>query len=425
MTKPLVIASSFFLGVCAPALFSQCVDRTTTFTVTTTATRIDGNHVQLLNTTTIGGNYANKWQPEDTIQWFFNGTSEASSSKLDPSPSGPWSDSFSPPLQTYGPGTYSITAQNDAWSPTCGSGYGILLSRYCATYGGCSFTLPTQQNASISIQRPGRPDYMSGYTHYLWYLGGNATSWNYSAQTRFTPGAASGAPEQPTYVIVSGANELSLDCPTCANPLATATAGSSGCQAYDVTVKTSYNGFLSDAFAIFINRPWNLIAANDQYKSNWCDPGNGPWVYSCALYNGYQTRVNYTASGLCATDAPMSGYDANETLGSPTPRYTGENWPVPGEQPGYVEYTQWYDAIAVWNNPPLPAQPLCTVAMGVVPCIPPWANPGVGPHTLVQELPQSFFVGGWVAGTGARVQSDTQQYYTDSGWHTNIVTPNP
>jgi len=102
---------------------------------------------------------------------------------------------------------------------------------------------------------------VSGATHYLWYLGGNAADRGYNAVTAFAPGAANGAPEQPTYVIVSGANELSLSCTNCNYPVATAIGWASDCQTYDVIVKTSYSGFLSDAFWIFINRPWNLVAA--------------------------------------------------------------------------------------------------------------------------------------------------------------------
>jgi hypothetical protein len=263
----------------------------------------------------------------------------------------------------------------------------------------------------------------------LWYLGpGNEVDEGYAAGTVFTLGAANGATAQPTYVIVSGSNELSLDCTNCANPNATATAGSSNCQSYDVVVETSYGGFMSDPFYIFINRPWNNVAADDQPAAGWCDPTVGPWVYSCANWNGYMTHVNYTTSGLCATDPPMTNYHLNEQFPwGTTPEYAGENWPA--GQPGsfYVfNTTQWYDKIWIDNGGAAPGAPAtCGVVGAPVPCIPPFTNPGVGPHTLVQQIQQNWFVGNWVTGVGARVQSDSAEMYTDSGWHTNIVTPNP
>jgi len=68
---------------------------------------------------------------------------------------------------------------------------------------------------------------------------------------------------------------------------------------------------------------------------------------------------------------------------------------------------------------------MCAVAGVFVPCIPPWTHRGTGPHTIVLQVQQNWFVGNWVSGSGARVQSDAAQAYTDSGWHTYITTPNP
>jgi hypothetical protein len=270
---------------------------------------------------------------------------------------------------------------------------------------------------------------VSGATHYLWYLGGNAADRGYNAVTAFAPGAANGAPEQPTYVIVSGANELSLSCTNCNYPVATAIGWASDCQTYDVIVKTSYSGFLSDAFWIFINRPWNLVAANDQPDPDdgWCDPSTGPWVYSCALYNGWETHVNYETYSLCATDPAMNNYDVNEQFPWGWAGDPPANWEYGGPTSYNVAKTQWVDDISMSDWGAAPGDPAtCDLVPGVwVPCIPSFTLPGVGPHTLVLQAQQNWFVGNWVIGSGARVQSDALQKYTDSGWHTNIITPNP
>jgi hypothetical protein len=107
------------------------------------------------------------------------------------------------------------------------------------------------------------------------------------------------------------------------------------------------------------------------------------------------------------------------------PDYTGENWgTVPTPAPYYVSLTVWADNVGVWDTGSAPTAPaMCGIP--AVLCLPQFRNPGVGPHTLVQHVPQSWFIGSPVSGSGARVQTNTLQKYTDSGWHTDIVTPKP
>jgi hypothetical protein len=141
----------------------------------------------------------------------------------------------------------------------------------------------------------------------------------YSAQTMFTPGAANGAVESPVYVVTAGSTKLSLSCTNCSNPTATATAESSYCAAYDVVVNTSYNGFLSDPFFLFVNRPWNLIAG--------ADPVYGDWVHSYVKNNGYSTHLYYKQMSLCSGDPPMNQYSTNESFaGNAHNDYAGNNW---------------------------------------------------------------------------------------------------
>jgi hypothetical protein len=285
---------------------------------------------------------------------------------------------------------------------------------------GCTSMPPWNTANYIDISRPARPDYYSGYPTGLWFLGNGITAdGSYNAQTLFTPGAANGAPESPTYVITAGSTKLSLSCTNCANPTATAIGASGGCQTYDVVVNTSYNGFLSDPFYLFINRPWNLVASTD--------PTHGTWVYSYPLNNGYATYIWYKASGLCLNDASMSGYDLNEQFsGNWIPDIPGENWPPTTTAGTYYAppgTPTWADQVYISNPGSSPGdQAYC--GNGVL-CSPQWTNPGGGPHTLVDHVPQSWFIGSGTSGVGARVQSDTVQRYTDSAWHTDIVTPSP
>jgi len=147
-------------------------------------------------------------------------------------------------------------------------------------------------------------------------------------------------------------------------------------------------------------------------------------VYSAARGNGYEMHVNYQQMTLCGTDPPMVEYHNNEVFaGDFIPDYAGENWdPIPnGGVAGSLSFqgTQYGTTQFLLATPGDPAY--CGAPTL---CIPQWSNPGVGPHTLVEHVTRSFYVGSPNSRSGVRVQTDTFQMYTDSGWHTDIVTPN-
>jgi hypothetical protein len=406
----------------SPVLVWGCWGSDTTLWLGTTAVRLNGNEVRHITSQHISGTFSNLWQNQLKVQYYINGALIAGTPG-----SGWWSNKglgealewmATSTLQYYGPGRYTQNASHDAYTPYCGGWWYSDVARQFGLSRG--WPPPWGSWAWIDISRPARPDYAAGAATALWYLGpGIAWDGNYTAQTVFTPGAANGAPETPVYVITAGGDKLSLSCTNCTSPTATATAASSGCHTFDVVVQTSYNGFMSDPFYLFINRPWNLVAANDQVGNT--------WVYSAAKDNGYETFVNYQTYGLCATDPPMSGYHVNEQLGSPVPYYPGDNWAwgpaTAWFMPSGLNPPTWFDRISVFSPGSNPGDP-AYCGTGLL-CVPQWSNPGVGPHTLVDHIPQTWFIGSSSSGSGARVQTNTLQRYTDSGWHTDIVTPKP
>jgi hypothetical protein len=420
LTIPILLAVTSALST---NVWAQCSDATTTMYAESTATRLNGNTVRLYNRTSVWGNYYNWWAMYLSSAFFFNGNQQQSYPWGTPSQMGVSAEqTFNPTLQSYGPGQYYTSAVHGAYTPYCNQWVTWQPNDGDPTHG-----ITSNQ---IQISRPGRPDYQSGYPT-LWYLGpGIASDGSYNAQTVFRPGAANGAPESPVYVITSGSNKLSLNCTNCANPTATALAASSGCSVYDVVVNTSYNGFLSDPFFLFINRPWSLIASNDRVYPGWCGPGGG-WVYSCPKNNGYATRINYEVKSLCAFDASMTNYHFGEQFtGGWVPDYANENWypDLIAGPPILVDPLNptWYDEITVFNDGTGPGDPAyCWVGGALVLCVPQQTNSGAGPHTLVRHALQSWFVGSPVTGGGLKIQTDTLQQYTDSAWHTGIVTPIP
>lgn len=273
----LLAASAAILG--AGELSGQCADSTDWVYGYAGASRLNGNAVRLYSDTALTGNHRYWWISYIQTWFYFNQTLAGSQPLATSGVYGGTSwQSYTPTLESYGPGTYAITGFHAAYTPYCD----IWEPPYSNGWSGYT-------SDSMSVSRPGRPDYAPGYPRALWYLGTQILSdGQYPAQTTFTPGAANGAPETPTYVIAAGDDKLKLSCWTCNNPIATATGASGGCQMYDVVVKTSYNGFLSEPFWLFINRPWNLAA-------------DGAWVRSVDEYNGYRTFISYTTSSLCSS----------------------------------------------------------------------------------------------------------------------------
>src|SRR5581483_4115975 len=84
-------------------------------------------------------------------------------------------------LQPRGAGTYIDTTQFDAWTDTCST----TFSNLCNTYG-CALPPAWTVDLSWPIARPGRPDYSPG-SPAVYYLNGEMTSGNYTAQTSLTP----------------------------------------------------------------------------------------------------------------------------------------------------------------------------------------------------------------------------------------------
>jgi hypothetical protein len=388
--------------------------------------RQDGNHVKLYAETVPTGQYPACVVPYIATWLYRDSTLINSSPNAASLPGVSATYGWSVTLEASGPGLYSMTAYHSAYN-TC-------LGQWMPCAAGCTNGLGYSYSPPLTVARPARPDYAPLYMTSLWYLGpGIVSDGFYTARTAFIPGAPNGAPESPVFFVTAGGDKLSLSCTNCARPLATAKASSAGCSVYDVVVKTGYGSsalgyFFSDAFFIFINRPWNTVAASDQADpaTGWCGGDNGPWVRSCPRGNGWETRINYQVSSMCLLDQPMSDYDVNEQFsGTFVPDYSGDNWGAGPPHPVSVPPgdTQWFDGIFVYITDSSPGDPAYCSA-GVL-CVPQFSNPGVGTHTLVDHISQSWFIGSLAAGSGARIQTDTLQRYTDSGWHTDIVTPKP
>jgi hypothetical protein len=186
-------------------------------------------------------------------------------------------------------------------------------------------------------------------------------------------------------------------------------ARSTMCLSYDVVLKTSYNGFLSDPFYMFINAPNNTVATNCPFTEG-C-PAN-TWNWTRALGNGGQSWIYYATDTLCAMDGPMSAYDMNESFGT----WSGSKWNPPSPEGWLVSGTVWKDKLSFYcpagDCVPMPQNPPSGC----------WPNCG---SVKVQSAPQTFKVGTENVGQGIAVQADTHQRWLDHGSHEQIVIPIP
>lgn len=163
-----------------------------------------------------------------------------------------------------------------------------------------------------------------------WYMGGivydgpgcttdppGACYWSEAALTA----NPNGAPGTPSWQVEThpGGGSISLNCYTCTNVVATATAPSNGC-VYDVTVTVSYGGYQSAAFNVQINTI-----------------GSMSWVIgypvNSVFESGYDSTFQWQSRDLCGN--LVYGYDANESFGTFEDDYylsygVHNTWNIPG-----------------------------------------------------------------------------------------------
>jgi hypothetical protein len=157
-----------------------------------------------------------------------------------------------------------------------------------------------------------------------------------------------------------------------------------------------------------IDSPYQLIS-NGQTTSagaNVCDGTPNPPAGS----NGYVSNVPYkilSQFGVTVTNAPI-----NEQFGTPS-NITANNWGLPSEGSVTPPNGTFVDTLCTTSprTGPGALQPLP---------LPP-GSPLSG--TVVQEIPQSWFVGIVTPGLGLSVQTDFANYYIDHGNHSYVVSP--
>ena len=242
----------FVIGCSTEITMAQCTDSSTWIYEYSSATRLNGNLLKLDGESQVFGNYRYYWQLYLDSAFYFNNTFVTGNNSDTASPGVTVDRWNEPTLQTYGAGTYALSNNHNAFNVHC--------SYWDSTY---------YTSVQIQIQRP-----VLQRTVIPFFLGvGVVQSNDYSSQTTMSVANSNRAPETPQWSIVSPGSYGNLSCLTCVASVFTATAPPTACGAYNVIIKASFNGFLSDPFWIDIQTP-NLLGyvRTDQYQ-----PAGGGW----------------------------------------------------------------------------------------------------------------------------------------------------
>lgn len=231
----------------------------------------------------------------------------------------------------------------------------------------------------------------------------------FTTGTPLVAGTTNGASGSPQWVLTQSstvnppvASYATLSCTSCTSPTLLAQHESDGCSVYNVQVKTSYGGFLSDPLYIYIERPKFTVKPTESNRQDRDEP-NG---------TGYVSLLYYKVRVLCAAQKELRGYKVNETFGAKVNDWPGATWPnfvAGGTSVGLSDPTEeaFVDTIAVPSGGTPASQ-----------------NPLTPRGTeKVDHASQTWKIGSISVGQGIDVQTNTLQRYRDHAEHSGRTTP--
>lgn len=268
---------------------------------------------------------------------------------------------------------------------------------------GCIYTPQAQVNVAptITLSSP------------LWFFGtGVPTPSGFSLGSRNATLTASGA-GNGTYVwtITNGSSKATFE-----NSSSTITktnvntvgisSTSYSTQASDVTIQLQWTpsggSQMTVNYSLSIDSPYKLASAG-AVTSNGISTATCPNPQTGTA--GYISYIPYDIISFFGVQITHIG--VNETFGSRTDVYQGNNWPSPTAG-GYTSADGSFADHACQTQP-----------SGTPPSYP----PGSPQSSLVFQMSQNWYVGSSTSGSGLIVQEDELEYYQTHGDHTGILSP--
>ena len=172
---------------------------------------------------------------------------------------------------------------------------------------------------------------------------------------------------------------------------------------YDIHIRVTVDGLISDPFPVFIDTPYT-------------QSGTSPSPFACnyvGATNGYQASVSYSVTGV--NGATLIPLDVRETFENYTPKYPNENWGV------FAEAT-WHGADWTGNNTFVDTVALCWGGppAGTIPDTVSWSTSGT---TLIATETQKFWFGSGSRFVGECGLVHARNQYTDHFTDTNTTSP--
>lgn len=298
-------------------------------------------------------------------------------------------------LDPRGSGEYSVSMRTSA-SLTAGAS-GCNGSTSNLTLVAASSQLPVQlgESAAFTVQRPSVTT--NGITG-MWWLGGekDVAAGLYDEVQLVGERNCSSCSSSLQWTVTTGSDKANLTCSLCNSTTAKALKASSGCNAQDVTVVASLDGFKAADTKLSINSFVNVRRVTQR------PPPTTEYL------GGWRTPILYQMDHLCGpANFPVS---LNESIGPKVPSLASE-WPLPALRAGFV--VPFGDEIAVWPTQPGSVQP-----------VPPMSVLGL---ELGDQIPWTIRAGSLVTALGLLLITTDQLRYLDHGDHSSnpAVPPNP
>lgn len=258
----------------------------------------------------------------------------------------------------------------------------------------------------MSIQRP----VISGNDR-IWRLNGQSDTAN-GYETTSTPSVnPNGASGSTSWSASQGAAKVSFSCTSSCGTSVTVTSqdhsSTAGCSGnpsqFDIKIKTSFGGFNSEEFPMFINTPSHLFAWSAQSFPGCTVDENAvdcPVVLPGAA--GYDSEIFYRVIDQC--NFKMAPIKMNEKFTTSGSDFSNEDWPLPTATgwDGFTTMWEWSDIVRA----------IC------VPCTPNSQVPQSPlSSTKVDWVIQEILPGSKTSGLGVHVRTHRQQTYVDHGRH--------
>lgn len=245
-----------------------------------------------------------------------------------------------------------------------------------------------------------KPTITGGST--LWWFNGSSVS---GFPTSIDLTASGTGTINRTWQITAGSDKVVFSnnmssITTAVNPI-TIFSKNRSINADDISVTVSWNGQTSNAKTLSVKVVYKLVEPLTNAITDNPDA------------RGYLTTVSYDIRDNF--DEALSGnMPMNESFTTAPMSDITNNWPL--SNPNGTTIPQGMGIADEMSGPPNPSQ---YTPLAINPCQPTLCS------TKVVHRGQEFKAGSTSIGLGYRVQSNTQQYYTDHGRHNNRISPSP